>query len=127
MAFQVLKKRAGFTRIAQSRVYARLSSVIVQGDVSEAPHVGYTASRRVGSAVRRNRAKRRLRAAVLDLFRAKLLTPSDFDFVFIATSATPDIEFPILKDHILSGVQKCTRLLEGRLPQIQTIEGDLSA
>jgi ribonuclease P protein component len=128
MAFQKLKKRSGYVRIAKSQVYARLSSVIVQGDSSDhlsagcLPCLGYTASRRVGSAVRRNRAKRRLKAAVVELSRSNLLTPSAVDFVFIATPATPDVEFSLLKDHILTGIRKCSRLLEAKLSQ--PLEGD---
>lgn len=129
MAFQKLKKRSGYVRIAKSQVYARLSSVIVQADSSAESKekslncVGYTASRRVGSAVRRNRAKRRLKAAFFDLHHDNLITPHAVDFVFIATPATADVDFSLLKDHILTGIKKCSRLLEARLSS-SIFEGD---
>jgi ribonuclease P protein component len=130
MAFQKIKKRSGYVRIAKSQVYARLASVIVQADSSEQflegslPCVGYTASRRVGSAVRRNRAKRRLKAAIFDLSHDNLINTNAVDFVFIATPATADVEFSVLKGHILTGVKKCSRLLEARLSMSTQPEGD---
>ena len=55
---------------------------------SESPeaHVrlGYTASRRVGGAVQRNRAKRRLKAATRQVFLEQAIPPGQWDCVFIA-------------------------------------------
>ena len=56
--------------------------------------VGYTASRRVGNAVLRNRAKRRMRAAATCVLpkRGRIGT----DYVLIARAGTPDRPFPQL-------------------------------
>jgi len=52
---------------------------------------GLVAGRRIGSAVVRNRAKRRLREAI----RAAGLTPG-FDYVVIAGEEVPDVPFATL-------------------------------
>lgn len=60
-----LKRRADFLRAAQARRQGAGSFLLqgrARGDGSEAVRVGFTASRKVGNAVARNRAKRRLRA-----------------------------------------------------------------
>ena len=67
-------------------------------DSAEAPiRVGYTASRRVGGAVARNRAKRRLRAAVAHVMPG--LAKAGHDYVVIARAATVDRAFEdLLRD-----------------------------
>jgi len=50
------------------------------------PRVGFTASRRVGGAVARNRAKRRLRAAADTVLLRRAL--ADRDYVLIARTVT---------------------------------------
>ncbi|MDY0881654.1 ribonuclease P protein component [Dongia soli] len=66
--------------------------------------VGFTASRKVGNAVRRNRARRRLKAA------AELVVPShgapDHDIVLIARQATLDRAFPDLVADLARGLRK---------------------
>jgi ribonuclease P protein component len=56
--------------------------------------VGFTATRKIGGAVVRNRAKRRLR----EVARALLpnLALAGCDYVFIARSGAPDRPFPLL-------------------------------
>ncbi len=59
-----LKKRRLFLSVAQQKKYCAAHHLIVQAAPTEGVllRVGFTASKRVGGAVSRNRAKRRLRA-----------------------------------------------------------------
>lgn len=116
-----LKKRKEFLRVAQEGSYARMPSVVVQLALPEDrlgfSRLGVTATRRVGSAVVRNRCKRRLRAAFSDLLESTLSSVSSYqyDIVLIAVSSTERVEFSLLKEHILAGLQTCLRFLEKRV------------
>jgi ribonuclease P protein component len=89
-----LKTRADFLRVAGARISAGRPGLVLQAapqppdrSISgEEARVGFTASRRVGNAVARNRAKRRLRAAA-----AAVLAPQGkigTDYVLIARPDT---------------------------------------
>lgn len=86
-----LKTRAEFLRVAAARARAARPGLILQAAVrpgeAEAPlRVGYTASKRVGNAVARNRAKRRLRAAAASVL--PLHGRAGTDYVLIARAGT---------------------------------------
>jgi len=103
-----LTRRADFLAAARARRQAR-PGLLVQGrrrdptEGGDALRVGFTCSKKVGNAVARNRAKRRLRAAA----RAVLpgLGRPGWDYVLIgraeATAARP---FPLLCDDLASAV-----------------------
>ena len=85
-----LKTRAEFLRVAATRVRAARPGLVLQaaaqaGEPSEL-RIGYTASKRVGNAVARNRAKRRLRAAAAEVLPAK--GRPGMDYVLIARDGT---------------------------------------
>ena len=63
-------------------------------DISHAPRVGFTASKKVGNSVARNRARRRLKAAVQNLFEVH--ARSGMDYVVIGRHATLDRPWPRL-------------------------------
>ena len=63
VCLEVMRKRAGFLRAARAKRSGQpgfLLQARARGD-ENAPRVGYTCSKKIGNAVARNRAKRRLR------------------------------------------------------------------
>ena len=93
-----LKKRHDFVKISQQgrRFFATafVLQVLDRGEPNpQGPlvRVGFTTSRKVGSAVQRNRARRRLREL------ARLTLPAiaqvGHDYVFVATKAAIDYPF----------------------------------
>jgi ribonuclease P protein component len=90
-----LKRRPEFLAVAASRRKWVAPGLILQAmrrpeevNVPPAPRIGFTASRKVGNAVARNRARRRLKAA------AEAILPKNgatgFDYVLVARGATLD-------------------------------------
>jgi ribonuclease P protein component len=84
LTIERLKKRADFLACARAPSCARGAIVVQARPRDETPLVraGFTATKRIGGAVQRNRAKRRMREAVRRLL-PELAHPG-FDYVFIA-------------------------------------------
>lgn len=100
-----LKTRPDFLRVAKARSAAKGAVVIQRRDRADDDatlRVGFTATRKIGGAVIRNRAKRRLREA------ARLLLPehgvSGSDYVLIARAGTPDRPWLRLLDDVKSAL-----------------------
>ena len=96
-----LKQRAEFLFVRDG-AYAARPNVVVQTRKNEtredAIHCGFTATKKIGNAVVRNRAKRRLREAARALLPA-LGRPGN-DYVFIARKDTPTTSWPALMKDI---------------------------
>ena len=100
-----LKKRPDFLACAQGASLAR-GAVVVQarprGDDAPLVRAGFTATKRIGGAVERNRAKRRMREA------ARLLLPQHarpgHDYVFIARGGATTRPWPRLLDDVKSAL-----------------------
>jgi ribonuclease P protein component len=109
-----LKIRADFVRVAAVRRGASAPGLVLQaaprsspGNRGEGIRVGFTASRKVGNAVSRNRAKRRLRAA------AAIVLPSQgksgTDYVLIARAGTAARPFSDLIADLQSALGRIER------------------
>ncbi|MBS0185688.1 MAG: ribonuclease P protein component [Proteobacteria bacterium] len=94
-----LKKRFDFLKVAKEGRKAVMPSLIVQASIkkgTEAAGVrfGFTATRKIGSAIIRNRARRRLRSTVDLITKERSLRPGDY--VLIARHETATVPFEVL-------------------------------
>jgi ribonuclease P protein component len=83
-----LKKRGEFLAAAQGRKWAAQSLVLQlhnRGDQDEA-RVGFTATRKIGNAVMRNRVRRRLKAAASEILPS--VAKPGYDYVLVGRMAT---------------------------------------
>ncbi len=106
-----LKRRAEFLRVAAARRKRATPGLILQAAESQAAkaveggfRVGFTASRRVGKAVARNRARRRLRAAVDKVMPSR--AQPGHDYVVIARRETLDRPFAELVGDLESALDR---------------------
>jgi ribonuclease P protein component len=112
-----IKKRPDFLAAARAPSCAR-GAVVVQArqrdDDDPLVRAGFTATRKIGGSVVRNRAKRRLREA------ARLLLPQfarpGVDYVFIARGGTPNRAWARLLDDVKSALISLAADSEKRAP-----------
>lgn len=76
--------------------------------------VGFTVSRKVGNAVQRNRARRRLRAVVETVMPE--FAEEGYDFVVIGRAATLKRPFPALKNDLIQALRKLHAVREAENP-----------
>lgn len=112
---ETLTKRADFLAAAKARRQSTpgftLQARKRAEDGGEALRVGYTCSKKVGNAVARNRAKRRLRAIARSVLTTK--GQSGWDYVLIGRAAvTASRSYQMLHDdleHALGKIHKARR------------------
>jgi ribonuclease P protein component len=101
-----LKRRAEFVKAAKAGRKAARDNLVLQalsrGD--QETRLGFTATKKIGNAVARNRAKRRLRAAAR-LHLAFAPAPGH-DFVLIARDSTGSCPFSALLADLESALRK---------------------
>ena len=123
MRIATLKKRSDFLRVrAAACRWAAPGLVLQAAPVAAAENagagpirVGYTASRRVGNAVARNRAKRRLRAAVAHVMPAS--AQCGCDYVVIARAATLTRPFDALLGDLVAALARISARMRDRAPE----------
>jgi ribonuclease P protein component len=109
-----LTRSEDFRRVRAGRRHWAMPGVVVQarempaavraredGDVAR---IGFTVSRRVGKAVVRNRAKRRLRAAAAEVMPGA--AKPGMDYVLIGRQRTVDRPFAALKTDMETAVRR---------------------
>ena len=98
---ETLSKRSDFVAASKAEKYVG-KSIIIQARPNslQTIRVGYTASKRVGNAVARNRAKRRMRAAVAETLA--FYGTSGTDYVLIGRAQTTcNTKFEELKNELI--------------------------
>ena len=109
---ETLVKRADFIAASKAEKFVG-NSIIVQAryNASENIRVGYTASKKVGNAVVRNRAKRRMRAAAMETL-AQYGT-AGADYVLIGRAKTTcTVKFEDLKFELIRAIKKLSARLK---------------
>ena len=107
LVLERLKQRKDFLRLAHAKRVHSTSFVLQARDRGEEPllRVGFTCSKKLGNAVARNRAKRRLREI------ARLILPrfgqAGHDYVLIGRAhITATTKFTALQDELLAALRK---------------------
>jgi len=118
------KKRKDFLRVAAD-FHVATRNVVLQAAPSLSDTddlwVGYTATKRIGNAVCRNKCKRRLRAVVHEVLCIYAL--SHIDYVFIARNTTHTCSFEDLKKDIIYAIKKINKNF--LVPDISTSDENL--
>ena len=120
-----LKKRADFLRAARGirRVEGAITLETCLAPELAPAHlrVGFTASKKIGNAVIRNRAKRRLRAAASQLL--PLLGRPGHDYVLVARGTAAARPFPALLSDITTALKAAHRKLDAKAGDMKTEDG----
>jgi ribonuclease P protein component len=120
-----LKKRADFLRIAAERRKWAAPGLILQAapvpqTEADVTRVGFTCSKKVGNAVARNRARRRLKAAAAELM-PELATPG-LDYVVIGRPETVSRPYSLLLQDLRAALKRVGTPRGGATPRGRTAE-----
>lgn len=108
---ETMKTRPDYLRAAQGRRQGTGSFLLqgrARGDDSAVVRVGFTASKKIGNAVARNRAKRRLRALAREILPA--VAQPGWDYVIVAKpEATITRVFQDMRTDLLTALRSVHR------------------
>ena len=107
LKLEILRKRAEFLAVASSGKKWVAPGFILQIGEAHPPTstilYGLTATKKIGNAVIRNRARRRMRALAAEIMPHAL---SEHDYVFIARPTTPTCSFDSLREDLVKGMKR---------------------
>jgi ribonuclease P protein component len=106
-----LKRRRQFLAVAGTRCRYVAAAFVLQAGPRGAPSeigIGFTASRRIGNAVARNRARRRLRAAVRAILPGG--AKAGYDYVLVARPAILTCPFNVVLSDLTIAFARVVRL-----------------
>ncbi len=105
-----LKRRTEFLQVAASRRKYVTPGLVLQvmrrPDGEGPPRVGFTATRKLGGAVVRNRARRRLRAAAQAVL--PVAAAPGYDYVLIARAGTITRPWTLLLEDLRKAIEALT-------------------
>lgn len=109
---ETLRKRADFLAAAKGRRQGMpgfLLQALPRDEGADLPaRVGYTCSKKLGNAVMRNRAKRRLRALAREVLPAR--ARAGWDYVLVGRpDATVSRDFATLRSELIAALEKVHR------------------
>ena len=95
MSLEVLRTRREFVALNRHGARSFQRGLILQTlpNPQNSVRVGFTATKRIGNAVVRNRAKRRMRALWRDILADKNIELAGYDFVLIAKTETTTLPY----------------------------------
>lgn len=101
-----LRRRADYLRVQAAERRIALPGLLLQAAPGETGccRVGFTASRKVGNAVTRNRARRRLKALAGEILPRYAV--AGHDYVLVARQATPQRDYSALRRDLETALKK---------------------
>jgi len=113
---QKLNQNADFQRLYRAGAFCSLGSALLYVRPNRLPYnrLGITAGKKIGNAVKRNRAKRIIREAYR---AAEPMLPIGIDVVVVARSILPEQSSGILTERFCTaGVRHCNGVSSGEIP-----------
>ncbi|WP_298722722.1 ribonuclease P protein component [uncultured Ferrovibrio sp.] len=112
-----LRRRADYLRVQAADRRAAFPGLLLQAAPGQEGccRVGFTASRKVGNAVTRNRARRRLKALAAEILPRH--AACGHDYVLVARQATPQRDFAALRRDLESALKKLKLWQAAEMPR----------
>lgn len=117
-----LRVRRQFLKVAASGAKSAMPGLVVQARPfdkesaeSETIRVGFTASKKVGNSVERNRARRRLRALASEVMSIQAMPR--YDYVLIGRKATLSRPYSLLRQDLETALKRMKLIRDAHAPR----------